>query len=484
MKAYLFAMLCACVSLIASANEQSNPDVNHAMPNFEAHGVLGKKIAVADGYSVHWSNTFSPFLTSTDYDGWYIVDTVPRSIGWQSSISLKDNADYVIRLYDDFDVLLNKTESVRDNKEEFWFTAGALLASEESSAYIDANKIQIVTKTLYSVPENWLYDRDDTVTCKIAGTFNSECVLTFEGGVAFFIETQIIEINTNTGQEQIKNHSYTLSPVYHNIRFFNPNGVQECERYNDRYPAGPVWSSDMRDYVNTQEMLDQGLGHGGAVSRPVDPRPIKSRIHNVVPNNLLGSDRKETNNERFLLNEGDSFETETISVYLSQINDTTVYVYNLFGSISEVNVIYLHKDSTITCPVQPYDQSTEHSVYCFSDNSSIFDIAGTVEPENISWGLTLPVNYYGLFDYYYDSINLRFINGNKFFIPGSAIRGDVNRDGEVTIIDLTALIDHLLGDYGENQVVLGKEAFDCNQDDAISITDITAMIDYLLTGAW
>lgn len=484
MKAYLFAMLCACVSLIASANEQSNPDVNHAMPNFKAHGVLGKKIAVADGYSVHWSNTFSPFLTSTDYDGWYIVDTVPRSIGWESSISLNNNnADYVIRLYDDFDILL-KPESERDNEERFWFTAGALLASEESSAYIDANKIQIVTKTLYSVPENWLYDMNDTVTCKIAGTFNSEHVLTFEGGVAFFIETQIIEINTNSGQEQIKNHSYTLSPVYHNIRFFNPNGVQECERYNAPYPAGPVWSSDMRAYVISQEMLDQGLGHGGAVSRPVDPRPIKSRIHNVVPNNLLGAGRKETNNERFLLNEGDRVKTETISVYLSQINDTTVYVYNLFGSISEVNVIYLHRDSTITCPVQPYDQSTEHSVYCFSDNSSIFEIAGTVEPENISWGLTLPVNYYGLFDYYYDSINLRFNDGSMFFIPGSAIRGDLNRDGEVTIIDLTALIDHLLGDYSENQVVLGEDAFDCNQDDAISIADITTLIDYLLTGAW
>ena len=76
--------------------------------------------------------------------------------------------------------------------------------------------------------------------------------------------------------------------------------------------------------------------------------------------------------------------------------------------------------------------------------------------------------------------------GDYFAVDNVAIicttlRGDVNDDGEVTISDVTALIDYLLsGDAS----AINTYAADCNRDKGISIGDVTALIDYLLSGTW
>ena len=59
----------------------------------------------------------------------------------------------------------------------------------------------------------------------------------------------------------------------------------------------------------------------------------------------------------------------------------------------------------------------------------------------------------------------------------SILYGDVNMDGNISISDVTALIDYLLGTQIEVFDIL---AADVNQDDAISIGDVTALIDKLL----
>ena len=61
------------------------------------------------------------------------------------------------------------------------------------------------------------------------------------------------------------------------------------------------------------------------------------------------------------------------------------------------------------------------------------------------------------------------------------VRGDVNGDNDVSIADVTTLIDYLLsGDAS----AINTDAADCNQDNDVSIADVTALIDYLLSGAW
>ena len=60
----------------------------------------------------------------------------------------------------------------------------------------------------------------------------------------------------------------------------------------------------------------------------------------------------------------------------------------------------------------------------------------------------------------------------------SILFGDVNMDGTVSISDVTALIDYLLGSQVEDFDIL---AADVNQDNAISIADVTDLIDKLLS---
>ena len=66
-------------------------------------------------------------------------------------------------------------------------------------------------------------------------------------------------------------------------------------------------------------------------------------------------------------------------------------------------------------------------------------------------------------------------------IAPKAMRGDVNDSGDVSIGDVTALIDYLLS--GDEQGI-NLAAADCNNDTNVSIGDVTALIDYLLSGQW
>ncbi len=61
------------------------------------------------------------------------------------------------------------------------------------------------------------------------------------------------------------------------------------------------------------------------------------------------------------------------------------------------------------------------------------------------------------------------------------LRGDVNNNNEVTIADVSALIDYLLTN---DPTGINVENADCNLQDGITIADVSKLIDYLLTGSW
>ena len=62
-----------------------------------------------------------------------------------------------------------------------------------------------------------------------------------------------------------------------------------------------------------------------------------------------------------------------------------------------------------------------------------------------------------------------------------SIRGDVDGDGNVSIADVTALIDYLLSGDATG---IDLTAANVDGDTSVSIADVTALIDYLLTGNW
>ncbi len=59
-------------------------------------------------------------------------------------------------------------------------------------------------------------------------------------------------------------------------------------------------------------------------------------------------------------------------------------------------------------------------------------------------------------------------------------QGDVNQDGQVTIADVTALIDIMLRSQSDYVSVI----VDINLDGQVDLADVTALIDYLLSGHW
>ena len=66
-------------------------------------------------------------------------------------------------------------------------------------------------------------------------------------------------------------------------------------------------------------------------------------------------------------------------------------------------------------------------------------------------------------------------------------RGDVNQDGQVTIGDVTCLIDYLLNGTWEDESLPATDEYqrgDVNHDGQVTIGDVTCLIDYLLNGTW
>ena len=80
-------------------------------------------------------------------------------------------------------------------------------------------------------------------------------------------------------------------------------------------------------------------------------------------------------------------------------------------------------------------------------------------------------------DMYVNQANKRKLG--EFDEP-DVLRGDVNGDGEVNIIDVTDLIDCLL----TGNAPANPDAADVSMDGALNIEDVTMLIDFLLIGQW
>ena len=63
----------------------------------------------------------------------------------------------------------------------------------------------------------------------------------------------------------------------------------------------------------------------------------------------------------------------------------------------------------------------------------------------------------------------------------SSLRGDVDKDGNINISDVTSLIDYLLSGNADG---ISLENADCDESGNINISDVTSLIDYLLSGSW
>ena len=113
------------------------------------------------------------------------------------------------------------------------------------------------------------------------------------------------------------------------------------------------------------------------------------------------------------------------------------------------------------------------------DNSSI-GVTSTLW--SMGWPASGSKNIYGVICKVDGVLKINVVDFQNYVEPEpEGLRGDVNKSGDVTIADVTALIDYLLSGDATN---ISLDNANCNLDDDVTIADVTVLIDYLLTGGW
>jgi hypothetical protein len=72
------------------------------------------------------------------------------------------------------------------------------------------------------------------------------------------------------------------------------------------------------------------------------------------------------------------------------------------------------------------------------------------------------------------------INAFRAWLKSNTNYGDVNGDGNVSVSDVTCLVNHILGNQDDNFDI--KKA-DLNGDGTISVNDVTTLVDIILQGS-
>ena len=90
-------------------------------------------------------------------------------------------------------------------------------------------------------------------------------------------------------------------------------------------------------------------------------------------------------------------------------------------------------------------------------------------------------NIYGLIWKSGDNLVFEPVRWEVYVEPPTGLRGDVNDSGDVTIGDVSALIDYLLS---KDPTSINMGNADCNLDEAVTIGDVSSLIDYLLAKQW
>ena len=104
-----------------------------------------------------------------------------------------------------------------------------------------------------------------------------------------------------------------------------------------------------------------------------------------------------------------------------------------------------------------------------------FNCTSLVGGQGTTWNESNPT------DKTYAHIDGGTSNPGYFTAKNAIQRGDVDGDGNVNIVDVTALINYLLGGSASD---INMTAADCNTDGSVTIIDVTALINYLLSGSW
>ena len=478
-KCFFFSLVCVCVALCAAAGVK--PIDRKAPHRLSIDDVTGCRIGIMEAYN---------FLD----DGG--LDSVACHLGWQMDLSqwtLEDGSvvDNVYSLTCNQNDYVMPVEIDLENRRAYLYSyeVDHSVVSKQDGRFM----FDTIT-TVYVFPESFLYQEPQQDSLVVVnGTIGEDGSIAFEEGIVFLTEVVTGKRFYDKDVFLSSDTVFSTSNVYCGLTLLKPNGEQTFWRGNfvTYYISSDnassinrvIQANRLEAYTNPANSYFPN-GIGGAVGTPIDPRPIKPGI--VWKENLLS---KEGSAAR--LNSDVQSNKETVPVFMYQLDDSTLMVYNLFGESETLNKISLQADGTMIMPGQQigYKTAWNAAVYNCSKDVASGEIElgnqGTVTPDSIRWGQTLPyTEEVGMLGYTFNDNSLRFTQGGQFVLPEPVVPewtlGDVDRDDHVTLLDVIAILDHLLSGGFDEADPYNIAAADVNQDGEVNVQDVSVLIDMLL----
>ena len=209
-----------------------------------------------------------------------------------------------------------------------------------------------------------------------------------------------------------------------------------------------------------------------------------STVYNLLPNPVVAATPADP--EALEWHDSEAEEGESYFAYSFPLYDTDGNTLDpKYISYS----IYTDEDEIFTFDVNTYAADTLESdlteipvgvwggSYDFANNVTYFYRTNTGDNPMFDWRIGIQVHY--TVDGVKNSSNIVYL---EVFPQQTVLRGDVNRDGSVSIADVTTLIDHLLSNDYEDSENFSYANSLINEDETVSIADVTALIDLLLAG--
>lgn len=472
-----------------------------------------------------------------DEDGLPIMSDDVYSLGWKASVS-DDNV--LNGFYGSYSIPIDYDDAGVPHLWTNYLVLDTVVGATSGTYRVDT------IRTVLFLTENWYLGEPDD---DLVGTVYDDGSIWFDGKYFIWFAEELIKYK-RTGSAWT-GYTYTyesteyvdvISPMYSNLYLLQPNGVHECDYQFDlsSYDLSGVDMSTT-DFstlvVGGGGSSDPGSGDlvvintGDVQTSGLHPKPIDPRRYMGPEQITLRQTAEQWNSwQSVLINSSGTLEAP---IYMFQLDDSTLCVYNMYNAGYTASIITLHPDGSFTMPPQIMFYAGEEDYYnCSIEDETLYlGNTGNATNDSITWGTTVPVGIESKYPYKFDNNKLYFSNDNQFLI-GSAQQPTIEINEGVDTYSFTAVSAEegaivmllLLDDEGniimevsnpyvvqrvnQEQVIYlaaiasvsGKNDSyyvqqyvvpaieyprgDTNHDRQVTIQDVTVLINYLLSGQW
>ena len=156
-----------------------------------------------------------------------------------------------------------------------------------------------------------------------------------------------------------------------------------------------------------------------------------------------------------------------------------------FGSSKKAGIVttptfFLEGEATLTFKAVPWGNDGTNLKLTVNGNAELSQTQLAMKTgEWTSYSLTLTGN---------GSVSITFTPDLRFFLDDIFVMtekedwliGDVNKDNLITVIDVTLLVDIILGNVADSIDMYNLDAADVNNDGVLSVTDVTEIVNIIL----